>query len=131
MLAVAAGLVELVCGALLALGWWTAWVAAGLLLFLIPVTVLMEIPLRADADFGAVIDFLKNVAILGTANGRPQGTRGRLEVALCGPVSSIGRSTRCTRSARAGGNDWILGGGGEDTLFSVWGGGKLFPLPVR
>ena len=65
LLAVAAGLVELVCGALLALGRRTAWAAAGLLLFLVPVTVLMENPLRAGADFGAVIDFLKNLAILG------------------------------------------------------------------
>ena len=65
LLAVAAGLVELVCGALLALGRRTAWAAAGLLLFLVPVTALMENPLRADADFGAVIDFLKNLAILG------------------------------------------------------------------
>ena len=65
LLAIAAGLVELVCGALLALGRRTAWAAAGLLLFLVPVTVLMENPLRADADFGAVIDFLKNLAILG------------------------------------------------------------------
>ena len=38
---------------------------AGLLLFLVPVTVLMENPLRADADFGTVIDFLKNLAIMG------------------------------------------------------------------
>ena len=65
LLALAAGLVELVCGALLALGRRTAWAAAGLLLFLVPVTVLMENPLRAGADFGAVIDFLKNLAILG------------------------------------------------------------------
>ncbi len=42
LLAVAAGLVELVCGALLALGRRTAWAAVGLLLFLVPVTVLME-----------------------------------------------------------------------------------------
>ena len=65
LLAVAAGLVEIVCGAFLALGRWTDWAAAGLLLFLVPVTVLMENPLRADADFGAVIDFLKNLAIMG------------------------------------------------------------------
>ena len=65
LLAVVAGLVELVCGALLALGRRTEWAAAGLLLFLVPVTVLMENPLRADADFGTVIDFLKNLAIMG------------------------------------------------------------------
>ena len=65
LLAIAAGLVELVCGALLALGRRTEWAAAGLLLFLVPVTVLIENPLRADADFGTVIDFLKNLAIMG------------------------------------------------------------------
>ena len=65
LLAFVAGLVELVCGALLALGRRTDWAAAGLLLFLVPVTVLMENPLRADADFGTVIDFLKNLAIMG------------------------------------------------------------------
>ena len=65
LLAVVAGLVEIACGALLVLGRRTEWAAAGLLLFLLPVTVLMENPLRADADFGAVIDFLKNLAIMG------------------------------------------------------------------
>lgn len=65
LLAFVAGLVELVCGALLALGRRTDWAAAGLLLFLVPVTVLMENPLRADANFGTVIDFLKNLAIMG------------------------------------------------------------------
>ena len=65
LLAVTAGLVELGCGALLALGRKTEWAAAGLLLFLLPVTVLMENPLGADADFGTVIDFLKNLAIMG------------------------------------------------------------------
>ena len=65
LLAFVAGLVELVCGALLALGRKTEWAAAGLLLFLVPVTVLMENPLRADANFGTLIDFLKNLAIMG------------------------------------------------------------------
>ena len=65
LLAVTAGLVELVCGAFLALGRRSDWAATGLLLFLVPVTVLMENPLRADADFGTVIDFLKNLAIMG------------------------------------------------------------------
>ena len=64
-LAVVAGLVEVVFGALLALGRRTEWAAAGLVLFLVPVTVLIENPLRADADFGTVIDFLKNLAIMG------------------------------------------------------------------
>ena len=44
LLAVVAGLVELVCGAFLALGRRTEWAAAGLLLFLVPVTVLIENP---------------------------------------------------------------------------------------
>ena len=65
LLAVVAGLVEIVCGAFLALGRWTDLAAAGLLLFLVPVTVLIENPLRADANFGTVIDFLKNLAIMG------------------------------------------------------------------
>ena len=43
----------------------TEWAAAGLILFLVPVTVLIENPLRADANFGTVIDFLKNLAIMG------------------------------------------------------------------
>ncbi len=42
LLAVLAGLVEIVCGSFLALGRWTEWAAAGLLLFLVPVTVRME-----------------------------------------------------------------------------------------
>ena len=65
LLALVAGLVELGCGTLLALGRKTQWAAAGLLLFLLPVTVLMENPLLAEADFGTVIDFLKNLAIMG------------------------------------------------------------------
>ncbi len=64
LVAVTAGLVELVCGALLALGRRTEWAAAGLLLFLVPVTVLIENPLRADANFGTIIDFRKNLAIM-------------------------------------------------------------------
>jgi len=31
----------------------------------VPVTVLIENPLRAEADFGTAIDFLKNLAIMG------------------------------------------------------------------
>ena len=65
LLAVVAGLVDVVCGVFLALGRRTEWAAAGLLLFLVPVTVLIENPLRAEADFGTVIDFLKNLAIMG------------------------------------------------------------------
>ena len=65
LLAVVAGVVELVCGALLAVGWRAAWAAGGLLLFLLPVTVLLENPLAATADFGTLIDFLKNLAIMG------------------------------------------------------------------
>ena len=79
LLAVVAGLVELVCGALLALGRRTEWAAAGLLLFLAPVTVLMENPLRADADFGTVIDFLKNLAIMGGLLMVVRAERGRQE----------------------------------------------------
>ena len=64
-LAVGAGVVELVFGAFLALGRRTEWAAVGLVLLLVPVTVLIENPLRAEADFGTVIDFLKNLAIMG------------------------------------------------------------------
>ena len=64
-LAVVAGVVELVCGVLLAVGWKAAWAAGGLLLFLLPVTVLLENPLAAPGDFGTLIDFLKNLAIMG------------------------------------------------------------------
>ena len=65
LLAVVAGVVELVCGVLLAIGWKAAWAAGGLLLFLLPVTVLLENPLTAPGDVGALIDFLKNLAIMG------------------------------------------------------------------
>ena len=65
LLAVLAGVVELACGLLLAVGWRAAWAAAGLLLFLLPVTLLLENPLAASADFGTLIDFLKNLAIMG------------------------------------------------------------------
>ena len=66
LLAVLAGLVEIVCGSFLALAQMDGvGRRRRLLLFLIPVTVLMENPLRADADFGATIDFLKNLAIMG------------------------------------------------------------------
>ena len=87
-----AGLVELVCGALLVLGRRTEWAAAVLLLFLVPVTVLMENPLRADANFGTVIDFLKNRATMRVA-GRPRRgrTRGRQEASPCKLVKGTGR----------------------------------------
>lgn len=65
VLAIVAGLVELACGALLVLGKRTQLAAAGLLLFLLTVTLLLENPFRASADPGAFIDFLKNVAIMG------------------------------------------------------------------
>lgn len=64
-LAVTAGLVELACGALLALGRRTLLAGSGLVLFLLTVTLLMENPLRAAADVGVLIDFLKNLAIMG------------------------------------------------------------------
>ena len=60
--AVGAGVLELVCGILLVLGRKTGWAAAALLLFMVPVTVLFEQPFRSD---GALIDFLKNCAIMG------------------------------------------------------------------
>lgn len=65
VLAIAAGVLEILCGALLALGWQAAWAAAGLLVFMVPVTVIFESPLRGDGEFGALIDFLKNLAIMG------------------------------------------------------------------
>ena len=65
LLAVVAGVLELVCGVLLAVGWRAAWAAGGLLLFLLPVTLLLENPFTAPGDFGAMIDFLKNLAIMG------------------------------------------------------------------
>lgn len=61
--AVAAGVLELVCGVLLVLGCKTGWAAAGLLLFMVPVTLLFEHPFRGG--IGALIDFLKNCAIMG------------------------------------------------------------------
>ncbi|MCY4648247.1 MAG: DoxX family protein [Gammaproteobacteria bacterium] len=65
LLAVIAGLVELACGVLLALGKRTLLAGLGLMLFLLTVTLLMENPLRAGADVGVLIDFLKNLAIVG------------------------------------------------------------------
>ena len=65
LLAVVAGVLELACGVLLAVGWRAAWAAVGLLLFLLPVTLLLENPLASPGDFGALIDFLKNLAIMG------------------------------------------------------------------
>ena len=65
LLAIVAGVVEVLCGVLLAVGWKAAWAAGGLLLFLLPVTLLLENPLAAPGDFGALIDFLKNLAIMG------------------------------------------------------------------
>ena len=65
LLAIVAGLVELGGGALLILDRYTMWAAGGLLAFLVPVTLLMENPLLADNNFGTVIDFLKNLAIMG------------------------------------------------------------------
>lgn len=64
-LAALAGVVEVLCGVLLAVGWKAAWAAGGLLLFLLPVTVLFENPLAASADSGTLIDFLKNLAVMG------------------------------------------------------------------
>ena len=60
--ALAAGVLEVVGGALLALGRKTGWAAAALLLFMVPVTLLFEHPFRGP---GAVYDFLKNLAIMG------------------------------------------------------------------
>ena len=65
LLAVVAGVVEVVCGVLLAVGRRADWAAAGLVLFMLPVTVLLENPLASPGDFGALIDFLKNLAIMG------------------------------------------------------------------
>ena len=61
--AVAAGVLELACGVLLVLGRRTGWAAAGLLLFMVPVTLLFEHPFRGG--IGAWYDFLKNLAIMG------------------------------------------------------------------
>ncbi len=60
--ALAAGVVEVVGGALLVLGRKIGWAAAALLLFMVPVTLLFEHPFRGP---GAVYDFLKNLAIMG------------------------------------------------------------------
>ena len=60
--ALAAGVLEVVCGVLLVLGLKSGWAAAALFLFMVPVTLLMEHPFRGP---GAVYDFLKNAAIMG------------------------------------------------------------------
>ena len=65
VLAMVAGLVELLCGTLLVLGKATQLAATGLVLFLLTVTLLMENPLRTGPDVGVLIDFLKNLAIMG------------------------------------------------------------------
>ena len=61
--AVGAGVLELVCGVLLVLGRKTGWAATGLLLFMVPVTLLFEHPFRGG--MGAWYDFFKNLAIMG------------------------------------------------------------------
>lgn len=61
--AIGAAVLELVCGVLLVLGRKTGWVAAGLLLFMVPVTLLFEHPFRGG--MGAWYDFFKNLAIMG------------------------------------------------------------------
>lgn len=65
VLVIAAGVTEILCGALLVFAGQAEWGAAGLLLFMVPVTVIFESPLRGDGGFGAMIDFLKNLAIMG------------------------------------------------------------------
>ena len=61
--AVFAGVLELVCGVLLVLGRKSGWASTGLLLFMMPVTALFEHPLRGGVS--ALVDFLKNLAIMG------------------------------------------------------------------
>lgn len=60
--ALTAGVVEVVCGGLLVLGWKTGWAALLLFVFMVPVTLLLEHPFRGP---GAAYDFLKNLAIMG------------------------------------------------------------------
>ena len=60
--AIGAGVLELGCGILLVLGRKSDWAAAGLLVFMVPVTLLFEHPFRGP---GAIYDFLKNLAIMG------------------------------------------------------------------
>ena len=66
-LAVIAGALELVCGTLLLLGIATRWAALGLIVFLVPVTLILQSPLPPPAGSGSgeLIDFLKNLAIIG------------------------------------------------------------------
>ncbi len=63
-LAVVAGLVELVCGAALVVGWRAGWAAVGLLGFLVTVTLLMENPLIRP-EGATWVDFLRNVPLMG------------------------------------------------------------------
>ncbi len=65
--AVLAGLLEVICALALLAGFRVAWVGAMLFVFMVPVTTIFESPLGADgpAFQGAMIDFLKNLAIMG------------------------------------------------------------------
>lgn len=63
-LAVVVGLVELVCGAALVVGWRAGWAAVGLLGFLVTVTLLMENPLIRP-EGATWMDFLRNVPLMG------------------------------------------------------------------
>jgi putative oxidoreductase len=94
LLAVTAGLVELIGGASLLVGWRARWGALALIAFLVPVTLLFHNPagLEGMAAQMEVIQFLKNLAIAG----------GLLSVASFGPgqLSLDGWQARRTVAAR-------------------------------
>lgn len=67
LLAIAAGLTELLGGVLLAAGLRTRWAAFGLALFLVPTTLLFHNPIGLEGAAAQMqqIQLLKNVAIIG------------------------------------------------------------------
>lgn len=66
-LAIAAGIVELVCGVLIVVGWKARWAALVLAAFLVPVTAIFHNPAGLSGMEGQtqMVMLLKNLAIIG------------------------------------------------------------------
>lgn len=62
VLLVASGVIETLAALALVAGWKTRWAAAALVLWMIPVTWILHNP---AAGHGAMVHFMKNVAIMG------------------------------------------------------------------
>lgn len=67
VLAIAAGIVELVCGVVIAVGWKARWAALVLAAYLVPVTAIFHNPAGLSGTEGQIqmAMLLKNLAIIG------------------------------------------------------------------